>query len=143
MSGAPLGKLIRLLSSDQPGEVAAAAGAINRALKSRGIDIHKLAEVVEHQFETPLVPRQPAPKRPAHPAKAPTNKPRAFHPGVPFQMGDAIICDEPDGLFRTCRCGSTRFTVMGGIRPHVAQLRCDHCRTGGRWLSRQHFVATP
>ena len=53
MSGARLGKLIRLLSSDQPGEVAAAAGAINRALKTAGIDIHELAAVVENQFDLP------------------------------------------------------------------------------------------
>ena len=71
MSGAPLGKLIRLLSSDQPGEVAAAAGAINRALKSRGIDIHKLAEVVEHQFRENAA-RSPTTQHRsgrAHPAK--------------------------------------------------------------------------
>ena len=141
MSGARIGKLIRLLSSDQPGEVAAAAGAFNRALKSAGIDIHALAAVVENQIDAPLAPRQPATKRPAHPAKAPTNKPRAFHPGVPFQMGQAVICDELDGLFRTCRCGSTRFTVMAGGGPHVAQLRGDFCKTGGRWLSRAHFGA--
>ena len=38
MSGARIGKLIRLLSSNHPGEVTAAASAINRALKSAGID---------------------------------------------------------------------------------------------------------
>ena len=142
MSGARIGKLIRLLSSDQPGEVAAAAGAFNRALKSAGIDIHALAAVVENQIDAPLVPRQPTTKRPSHHAKAPTNKPRAFHPNAPFQMGDTIICDAPEGLFSKCRrCGSTRFTVMGGIGPHVAQLRCDRCGTGGRWLGRQHFGA--
>ena len=143
MSGARLGKLIRLLSSDQPGEVAAAAGAINRALKTAGIDIHELAAVVENQFDLPLAPRQPATKRPAHSAKTPAPKARALHPSAPFQMGQAVICDELDGLFRACRCGSTRFSVMRGIGPHVAQLRCDHCKTGGRWLSRQHFGATP
>jgi hypothetical protein len=143
MSGARLGKLIRLLSSDQPGEVAAAAGAINRALKSRGIDIHKLAEVVDSQIDAPLAPRQP-PKRPVRPAKAWAPKtwaPKtpAFHPGAPFQMDQKIICDAPDGLFRPCRCGSTRFTVLPGVGPHAAQLRCDFCKTGGRWLSRAHF----
>jgi hypothetical protein len=142
MSGARIGKMFRLLSSDQPGEVAAAAGAFNRALKSAGIDIHALAAAVESAVDAPLVPRQPTAKRPTYPAKA--NKPRAFHPGVPFQMGASVICDAADGLFSKCRrCGSTTFTVMAGIGPHVAQLRCDGCRTGGRWLSRAHFGATP
>jgi hypothetical protein len=44
---ARIGKLIRLLSSDRPGEVVAAAGAINRALQAAGLDIHRLAEVIE------------------------------------------------------------------------------------------------
>jgi hypothetical protein len=128
-----------LLSSDQPGEVAAAAGAINRALKSRGIDIHVLAAAVEDHFDAPLVPRQqPAAKRPTYPAAPKT---RAFHPRAPFQMGETIRCDAPDGLFRRCRCGSAKFTVMAGVGPHVAQLRCDACKTGGRWLSRAHFGA--
>ena len=55
---ARLAKLIRLLSSDRPGEVVAAAGAINRALQAAGLDIHRLAEVVER---SPLVPGQMPP----------------------------------------------------------------------------------
>ena len=55
---ARLGKLIRLLSSDRPGEVVAAAGAINRALRAAGLDIHRLADVVER---SPLVPGQTPP----------------------------------------------------------------------------------
>ena len=47
-----LGKLIRLLGSDKPAEVVAAAYAINRSLRSAGMDIHRLAEVVER---VPLV----------------------------------------------------------------------------------------
>ena len=49
-----LGKLIRLLGSDKPGEVVAAADAINRSLRSAGMDIHQLAEAVER---VPLVPQ--------------------------------------------------------------------------------------
>lgn len=145
MIGAKVGKFIKLLSSDQPGEVAAAASAINRALKSAGIDIHKLAEVVESQIDAPLAPRLKPATRPAHPAKRWTPpktwapKTPAFHPAAPFQMDQSIICDAPDGLFRACRCGSTRFTVLPGVGPHVAQLRCDVCKTGGRWLGRAHF----
>jgi hypothetical protein len=47
-----------LLSSDRPGEVVAAAGALNRALQAAGLDIHRLADVVER---SPLVPRQTPP----------------------------------------------------------------------------------
>jgi hypothetical protein len=50
-----LGKLIRLLASDKPGEVVAAADAINRSLRSAGMDIHRLAEAVE---SVPLVPQR-------------------------------------------------------------------------------------
>jgi hypothetical protein len=32
--------------------------------------------------------------------------------------------------------------VMPGVGPHVAQLVCNACRRGGRWLSRAHFGAT-
>jgi hypothetical protein len=42
-----LAPLIRLLSSDQDGEALAAARAINRLLKSAGVDIHALADHVE------------------------------------------------------------------------------------------------
>jgi hypothetical protein len=40
-----IGQLIRLLSTDQPGEAAAGASALKRALQSAGLDIHKLADV--------------------------------------------------------------------------------------------------
>jgi hypothetical protein len=47
MSAPPLelkvAKLLRLLGSDRPGEVVAAAAAIGRALKSNGCDWHDLA----------------------------------------------------------------------------------------------------
>jgi hypothetical protein len=42
-----LGKLLRLLSSDKPGEIIAAAFAINRTLQAEKLDIHDLAKVVE------------------------------------------------------------------------------------------------
>ena len=41
-----LGKLLRLLSSDKPGEVAAAASAIMRTLATEGLDIHNLADAL-------------------------------------------------------------------------------------------------
>lgn len=42
-----LAKFVRLLSSDQDGEVVAAAGAIRRVLLSANLDIHDLAKIVE------------------------------------------------------------------------------------------------
>ena len=51
-----LGKLFRLmLGSDRPGEIAAAAAAVNRELKAAGTDFHALADVVDR---TPLIPHQ-------------------------------------------------------------------------------------
>ena len=43
-----LAKYIRLLSSDKPGEVVAAAEAIMRVLRSAGADIHALADMIEN-----------------------------------------------------------------------------------------------
>jgi hypothetical protein len=43
-----IASLIRLLSSDQDGEVVGAARALVRTLKSTGADIHVLADRVEH-----------------------------------------------------------------------------------------------
>jgi hypothetical protein len=126
-SNARLGKMIRLLSSDKPGEVLAAAGAINRAMQSAGMDIHELAEVVESQLKFPLVPH--------HEPAAPRRSPRA----AALNIGDRIVCDEDAGIFRTCGCGSARFTVHAGTGPHWAQLRCDACGVGGRWLGRHHL----
>jgi len=42
-----LGKIVRLLSSDQDGDVVAAARALMRTLKRAGLDIHVFAEMIE------------------------------------------------------------------------------------------------
>ena len=42
-----LGKLVRLLGSDRPGEVIAAVAAIKRTLESASLDIHALADGIE------------------------------------------------------------------------------------------------
>ena len=42
-----IGKLIRLLGSDKPGEVIAAVDALVRSLHAAGSDIHRLAEIAE------------------------------------------------------------------------------------------------
>ena len=48
-----IGQLIRMVSSDQPGEAAAAAQALNRTLTSAGLDIHALAQVAETGLRRP------------------------------------------------------------------------------------------
>jgi hypothetical protein len=132
-----IGQLIRMLSSDQPGEASAAAQALNRTLVSAGLDIHELANVVEAGLRLPLPTKQPA-RRPRPPA--PRNKARRPD-GRPLQMGEQLVCDQPAGIYRPCSCGGILFTVMPGVGPHVAQLVCDGCKRGGRWLSRQYFGA--
>jgi hypothetical protein len=48
LSALGLGKLVRLLASDKPGEIVAAAYAIVRLLTKNGADIHALADHIEH-----------------------------------------------------------------------------------------------
>jgi hypothetical protein len=134
--GRRIGQLIRMLSSDQPGEAAAAAQALNRTLADAGVDIHELAKVAETGLRLPMPGEQPRRRPPAT-----TNKAR--RPGRPLAMDDRLICDAPNGLFRPCGCGGILFTVAQGIGPHCAQLICDACHRGGRWLGRGHFGATP
>jgi hypothetical protein len=136
-----IGQLIRLLSSDQPGEAAAAAGALTRTLNQAGLDIHKLADVAETGLKLPLPLEQPRSEfRPRAPART-SNQPRRPG-GPPLAMDQRLICDAPNGLFRPCGCGGILFTVMPGVGPHVAQMVCEACDRGGRWLSRGHFGAT-
>ena len=135
-----IGQLIKLLSSDQPGEAAAAAQALNKTLVSAGLDIHKLADVVETGLHLPVSSERPKSEfRPRPPAT--THKARRPG-GRPLAMDEQLICDAVNGLFRPCSCGGILFTVTVGVGPHVAQLVCNSCRRGGRWLSRAHFGAT-
>jgi hypothetical protein len=131
-----IAQLIRLAcSSEHPGEAAAAIQALNRALSSAGLDFHELARVAETGLQLPT--EQPRRRPPAT-----TNKARRPG-GRPLSMDEILICDAPNGVFRPCGCGGIMFTVAPGVGPHVAQLICDACRRGGRWLSRGHFGATP
>jgi hypothetical protein len=131
MTVAPqLGKIIRLLSSPVEGEVIAAAAAIRRTLASHNLDFHDLAEAVDAGLQ----------QRPTAKANPPSRRAGfAEHPGGRFRMGDRIICDQAVGLFRRCKCGCEAFTVMQGVGPHAAQLCCDSCGLGGRWLARHFF----
>src|SRR6266536_5304809 len=107
-----IGKLVRLLSSDQPGEAGAAAAALNRTLQASGRDLHYLADLVEAALlkqpqQTTLFPST---------AIAPRRSPR----GSPLKVGDRVVCHEEVGVFKACRCGSSRFAVAPGAGPHLA-----------------------
>jgi hypothetical protein len=134
-----VGQLIRMLSSDQLGEVAAAGQALNKTLVSVGLDIHVLASLAETGLHLPAPKRELPVRRPP----ATTNNQARRPDGRPLQMDEQLVCDQPAGVFRACGCGGIHFTVMPGVGPHVAQLVCDGCKRGGRWLSRAHFGATP
>ena len=125
-------QLVLLLSSNQAGEVAAAAAALHRTLAAAGIDIHSFAQSVEASL--------PAPG--ATPVKPATIKARR-HDGRPLVTGEDIICDDRDGLFRPCGCGSIIFTVGPPVGPHAGQLICNGCFRGGRWLRRNYFMGAP
>jgi hypothetical protein len=137
-----VGQLLRLAcSSEHPGEASAAIQALNRALAAAGLDFHQLADVVESGLRLPVPTEQQKPDfRPRPPART-SNKPRRPG-GRPLSMDEKIICDAVNGLFRPCPCGGILFTVSPGVGPHVAQMICDACSRGGRWLSRGHFGAT-
>jgi hypothetical protein len=126
-----IGQLIRLLSSDHPGEASAAAQALNRTLTSAGLDIHELAKVAEVGLKLP------AEQCARHQQASTTTHCRPD--GGLLAVGQGLICDQPSGPFRACGCGGILFTIMPGVGPHVAQLVCDGCQRGGRWLGRQHF----
>jgi hypothetical protein len=127
-----IGQLIRMLSSDQPGEVTAAGQALVKTLSAAGLDIHELARVAETELRLPPTPEGPR-RRPAAAAKA--RRPD----GRPLAMDEQLICDAPDGVFRPCQCGGILFTIAPGAGPHAAQLVCDACSRGGRWLGRGPF----
>jgi hypothetical protein len=136
-----IAQLIRMLSSDQPGEAGAAAQALNKTLVSAGLDIHKLADVVEAGLQLPAPTERPRSEfRPRPPAR--TSKQPRRPDGQPFSMDQRVICDAPSGLFRSCGCGGILFTITPGAGPHAAQMVCEACDRGGRWLSRAHFGAT-
>jgi hypothetical protein len=130
-----VGQLIRLLSSDKPGEAGAAAQALNRTLATAGLDVHDLARVVEKNLQLP----QAAPHQKKPPARGQAHRPD----GRPLAMDQQIICDALEGVFRPCGCGGVLFTVMPGVGPHAAQLVCDACNRGGRWLGRGYFGGCP
>jgi hypothetical protein len=67
-----LSKLVLLLSSDQPGEAAAAAAAIGRTLRTVGCDWHDLASVLQAGPQPQPQPQQPRAQRQRAPWDYPT-----------------------------------------------------------------------
>jgi hypothetical protein len=118
-----LGKLIPRLATDHDGEVVATAGAIERTLRSAGLDLHDLGGTLGQPQAVP----QPLQSEP-------------ISTGL-LRIGDKLTCRARSGVFRPCSCGSTAFTVSPGAGPHVAQMRCDACGRRGRFLSRGLMVA--
>ena len=57
-----VGSLLRMLGSDQDGEALSAARALGRTLSAAGLDLHALADVVEHPPALPLARRPRRPK---------------------------------------------------------------------------------
>jgi hypothetical protein len=69
-----VGQLVRMLGSDQPNEVAAAASALQRQLGAFGTDLHYLAQLVELHLQ-PKPPKKAKKKPPPRPAPAPPPPP--------------------------------------------------------------------
>ena len=62
MSGSA-GQFVRLLGSNQDGEVIAACRALGRALEAAGRDFHWLADSVDRQLTIPVIPYRREPER--------------------------------------------------------------------------------
>jgi hypothetical protein len=100
-----IGQFVRMLSSDQPGEAAAAAQALNRTLASAGLDIHALADAAERGLQLPPPMEQSTGR-----SRSAATKTKARRPdGRPLQMGERLVCDQPGGI-RACRCDEEVFT---------------------------------
>ena len=127
-----LGALIRLLASDKPGEVNAAAAAIVRTLRSAGGDIHLLAAHVEGA-EPPAAAYSAGAGRPR-----PDN--RDFHPAgdAPDWAAIAGFCRQREQCLnareRDFIASVTTWLRCGGepSERQAAWLRSIHARLGGR-----------
>jgi hypothetical protein len=89
--GERLGKLVRMLLSDAPGERANAAAAIARTLQSGGFTIHDLAYAAENLFSRPpsaVRAPSPTPRRSRRPKPPP---PPSRCPQTAFQQAAGEI----------------------------------------------------
>jgi hypothetical protein len=122
-----IGKFLRLLASDKPGEVVAAAAALKRTLEAGGLDIHDLASAIE----SGLKPAPPPQRRSLGPPSPNLNDWQSicwwlhFHRGrlrgdqrervADYLLGQAFY--DSDG-----RCLEWHMEELRGI---VAQIRRD------------------
>lgn len=98
--GTRLAQLTLMLSSDQQGEVASAAAAIGRTLRSIGHDWHALAKVIANGFGSQRkAAHEPAPRRRRSKSRRPAPSYQA--PDTPFQKAASKIL----------RVGQERLTV--------------------------------
>jgi hypothetical protein len=74
------------------------------------------------------------------PAQAPPQELPPVQPHAGLRIGALVECAARDGLFRPCRCGSSRFIVRSGVGPHAAQMICDGCARGGRWVPKHRLA---
>jgi hypothetical protein len=88
-----VGKLVRMLSSDRPGEAGAAAAALNRTLNAGGLDIHHLADLVEA-----ALPNQPQQTTLFASTAIATRRPPR---GSPLKVGGRVVCHEESGHFQS------------------------------------------
>jgi hypothetical protein len=84
--GTRLAKLVPLLSSNYPGEVAATAQAIERVLGSVGLDWYALADMVQAGLHAKAQPAPPPPAARARPKPPPAPAGPCRGPRAPFQQ---------------------------------------------------------
>ena len=122
-----VGSLLRMLGSDQDGEALGAARALGRTLSAAGLDLHALADVVEHPPAPMVLYHEAAPARRAR-------TPRASSPGTieltPVRRRQVI-----DGLIRASARGvlsawedefaASIITALQGRRPRLSTRQHD------------------
>jgi hypothetical protein len=94
-----LQKLVLMLSSDQPGEVAAAAAAIKRALQAAGADFHDLARELTKPSAPPAQPTSAAYERPYWAYRHDDESWQAMHAFCKHHMGRLTAREQ--GLMET------------------------------------------
>ena len=126
MTDAPLtdklAKFVRLLSSDQDGEVIAAAGAIRRTLLAANLDIHDLARVIEQsklgteparQYTPPPHHAPPDPRQRRHPDESTSDFKRRRRAEGFVWPGEEPAVDR-QAHARATYCYQYRRTILNG-----------------------------
>ena len=121
-----LGQFVRLLASDQAGEVVAAAAALRRALAGVGADMNDLGDAIEHPPTVVIERLAPAPRRAR---KARTSSPDSV------ELGPARRRQVVEALTKASRRGvlsawegefvASIVTVLSGVRPHLSARQVE------------------